>query len=197
MTLLLFCEHDGGAAMRAQVERAGAEVDFVSEERILNTDPDALVRYFVDKYHVEVPTLDLDNVVASEHEQQFKVHDPFGRGVMTVRGTAFDFEIAFAGDAAIFQMRPSTYDSGPPHATVRGQSVCFSVVDGELTGDKIRQEFESTRDSIQSIWPGIASFGELSMTRSPVRLDRALINGVPGCSSRRALRQALRVWALN
>jgi len=145
----LFSEQDGQATLRALVQQAEAEVDSLSEEQIRSTDPDALVQYFVDKYHADVPTLDLDNVAASDHEQDIEVEDPFGRGRMRVKGSAFEFEIPFSGNGAIFRMRPNSYDYGPPYAEIRGQSVCFSIVDRELTQDRIRREFETIRDSIQ------------------------------------------------
>jgi len=145
----LFSEQDGHATLQAVVQQAAGEVDSLPEERIRNTDPDALVRYFLAKYHVDVPTLDLDNIVASDHEQAITVPDSFGRGPVRVQGTAFEFEIPFSGNEAIFRMRPNNYDYAPPFAEIRGQSVCFSIVDRELTEDRIRREFENIRDSIQ------------------------------------------------
>lgn len=145
----LFSQFDGSAVLRGQVEKAATEVQSLPEDRLLNTEIDSLARYFVDKYRVEVPTLDLNNVVASEHEREVEVFDGYSRGSVLVRGTAFDFEIPFTGDAEVFRMTPNSYDSGPPQAEIRGSVVCFSVEGRELTEDAIKQQFERTRNSIQ------------------------------------------------
>lgn len=158
----LFSTNDGSSARHNQITSAEAEVAHLPEERILNTDVDALVGYFVQKYAVEVPELDLNNVSASEHERQIEVYDHWDKRSVRVPGTAFDFEIPFTGEAQIFFMRPNSWDTGPPYAEVRSGMVCFTIADRQLTQEQIKAGFERTRDSIQKylnwhreMWAGL------------------------------------------
>jgi len=144
------------------METAGNEVDALSEDRILKTDSEELVRYFVEKFKVEVPQLQLDAVAAERHERTIEVYDRYDQRTYDVPGIAFDFEIPFTGDAEIFQMRPNTYDTGPPYADIRGGKVCFTVSGRDLSDDDLKRGFEGTRDSIQkylnwhqAMWTGV------------------------------------------
>ena len=157
----LFSTHDGFSVQRGQVENAAKEVEQFSEERILNTDPDELTQYLVDKFHVEVPTLDLASVTATEHEREVEVYNYWDQATARVPGMAFDFEIPFSGEADVFQVRPNSYDTNPPYGEVRGQILKFSVSGRELTGDQVTSEFEGMRDAVQkylgwhkSFWAG-------------------------------------------
>jgi hypothetical protein len=135
-------------ALQLAVATAGDEVEHLPEDRVLNTDEDQLVAYFVEKFHVVVPELDLNNVVASEHERQLDVYDRYRSESVSVPGTAFDFEIPFVGEPHIFQMRPNTYDTGPPYADIRGQTICFTIAGSNLTAEDIERQYNRNIQSI-------------------------------------------------
>jgi hypothetical protein len=144
----LFWSKDGLAVKGAQLKEACAEVARLPEDRILNTDPEALVKYFVEKYSVEVPKLDMENATATEHERNVEVWNHWDQRTVSAPGIAFDFEIPFSGEADVFKIRPSSFDTAPPYAEIRQNLVCFSVSGRELTQAQIKQEFESTAASI-------------------------------------------------
>jgi len=187
----LFYKGDGNATFRNQVAAAAKDVDSLAEQQVLNSDLDALVQYFVDKFHVEVPVLNLDNVTASEHERQVEVFNHWEKEVVRVPGVAFDFEIPFSGEADVFQLRPSTSNISPPYADIRGQAICFSVADRELSADQVRQAFENTRDSIQQylvwhldLWRGLddqirmAVRAKLEQRRERLQMQKAAASGL-------------------
>jgi hypothetical protein len=145
----LFRDGDASNSMAAQINAACAEVSQLPERRILETDPDALTAYFVDKYNAEVPALIRDQIVASQHERQVEVYDSWDRQVRTVPGVAYDFEIPFSGDAGIFKLRPSTFDMSPPRAVVRNQCLTFTIADRELTPEAVKAGLDSLLVSIE------------------------------------------------
>lgn len=156
----LFSTTDGLNAVQHQKLAAGIAVDQLSEQQILNIDIEELVQYFVDKFDVTVPKLDLENVLASRSEAIIEVYD-YAR-IINVPGVIFTFEIPFEGDAKIFKMRPSTYSSSGPVGQVRGNILSFQISGRELTEDQLKQGFERNRDSIiqylewhKSMWGGI------------------------------------------
>lgn len=159
----LFSSQGGFETQQALVERVGGEVDVLEEARILNTEPEALVHFYVDKYRVDVPVLDVENISASEHERQVQVWDHWDNVMRDVPGVAFDIQVPFTGDASIFRIRPNQYDSGPPYAEVdeRAGVLKFSVQDRALTAEKVKASIDETVGSIQkylgwhrSFWGG-------------------------------------------
>jgi len=145
----LFCSVSGFDVQHSAIERLAGQIAALSEERILNTDPDALVQYFVDDYHVAVPELDIPNITAMQHEREIEVYDAFDQRAYRVSGVAFDIEIPFSGDAEVFNIRPNSYDSGPPHGEISGNFIKFTVQDRALSGEQVKSAIDSTVDSIQ------------------------------------------------
>ncbi len=161
-TRYLFSEHDGSQVFRNQIDVAKQEVESLTEERVLNTDIEQLVAYFVEKFGVEVPELDFENATATEHERNIEVHDRWDDRWVSVKGMAIDFEIPFSGEADVFKMRPDTWDTNPPNATIKGQSVCFSVAARELSEEQVTQSFERIKASLiqylgwhETLWKGL------------------------------------------
>lgn len=145
----LFYESDASSSMSAQISTACNEVSTLSERRILETEPEALVAYFVEKYDVEVPTLLRDGIVASQHERQVEVYDHWDKQIRLVPGEAYDFEVPFVGEGDIFKLRPSTYDLNPPRAVIRKHHLAFTIAGRALTPEGIKTELDSTLASIE------------------------------------------------
>jgi hypothetical protein len=145
----LFCDGDASSSMTAQINGACVEVSKLPERRILETDPDALTAYFVEKYDPEVPALIRDGIVASQHERQVEVYDHFDRQIRSVPGVAYDFEVPFSGEADIFKLRPSTFGLSPPRAVVRKQLLTFTIADRSLTPEAVKAELDSLMASIE------------------------------------------------
>lgn len=144
----LFSTQDGAGVMRAQISAAAAEADSLPEQRLLNTDVEALVAYFLDKYSVAVPTLDRDGMEASHHERQYAAYDQWDKRAIMVPGEAYDFEVPFTGDADIFHMQPNSYDSNPPSAVVAGSKLKFTIAGRTLAPEAVQKEVNSLLESI-------------------------------------------------
>lgn len=158
----LFCELDGMAVRRAQVMTAAKEVANLTEERILNTDPDELARYFADKFGVDVPVLDRGNMVAEQHERQVEVFNHWDNRAVRVPGVAYDFVLPFEGEEDVFKMRPNSFDSAPPYAEVSGSTLRFTISGRELSAEQVKSELEKLLSSIErylswhrSMWSGL------------------------------------------
>jgi hypothetical protein len=145
----LFWSRDGFAVQRALLEHVGSAIDSLPEKTVLNTDPDELARYYVQKYHVDVPVIDAAEISISQHERDVEVYDHWNQGTTTVRGVAFDVEIPFTGEKDVFSIRPSTYDSGPPRAMVRGSFITFTIQERELTAEQVKASIDETVRSIE------------------------------------------------
>jgi hypothetical protein len=178
----LFSTKAGMAIRRAQVMAAGKEVATLSEDRLLNTDPDELTQYFVEKFRVDVPVLDRDNMVAEQHEREIDIYSEWESRAVTVPGVAYDFALPFEGEAVVFEMRPNSFDSAPPYAEVCESTLRFTISGRELSAEKVKAELDKLLTSIErylgwhrSMWVGLDE--EIARTvRSEIdtRRDRLL-----------------------
>lgn len=152
----LFMGADWHAVDRHQRAQMKAEIEQVDPDRLLNSSVDDLSQFFADKFKIEVPELDLDNIVVDERETKLDVsRDPM-RMVMDrsrpfyVTGSEVEVEVPFSGEAEALRIRPSTYSLNPPRAAVRGSAIIFSIAGTNLDAGNVRREIDNTVDSIQS-----------------------------------------------
>jgi len=145
----LFHEGDGMATLQGQLQTASNEVRSLPEDRILNTEPEALTDYFASKFSVKVPVLDIENLTAEHHERIVTVYDQWDQRELQVPGEAYDIELPFDGDPAIFKLRPNTFSSSLPMATVRGETLCFTISGRSLEATKVKTDIDSTVQSIE------------------------------------------------
>lgn len=146
----LFHTTDGGDTLRALIQSVTGKVEALPEDRVLNTEPDALVQYFVELYRIDVPVLDIDNISVEEREVQIEVRDRYsGGGAIRVPGVRYTVEVPYSGDRDIFKMRPNTFNYSPPHAAVGPDSLTFVVQDRTLTVDQVKREIDQTIAGIQ------------------------------------------------
>lgn len=149
---LLFYEYDCFSVIENQRRQLQAEVSAIPEQRLLNTSVEDLVRYLVDKYQLEVPVLDVENAVADQREAMVEVSGfmyGLDRGeTRSVPGTQVTLEVPFAGDPQMFKVRPSTFNSAPPHAEIRGQSLILVQSGTQLSAEQVQVGFDRTINDI-------------------------------------------------
>ena len=124
------------------------EIGSLSEERILNTSPEKLCDYFVEKYRIEPLVIQRSGIQTDYGDAQVDVshrfeYAVFDRDIPTyVTGTRITFFVPFSGDQELFKCRPSTFSLNPPRGVVRGNELVF--VYNRTTQDvtNIGNEFE-------------------------------------------------------
>lgn len=152
----LFTAIDSYSVDRSQRNQMASEIESVDADRLLNTPIEDLALYFAEKYQVEVPVLDVGNIVVDQYEKQIDVSGDPMRMIMDrgrpfyVAGTEIQIEIPFSGEAVAFTIRPSTYTMNPPRARIKGSCVLFSIVGTNLQADEVRRQIDRTVADIQS-----------------------------------------------
>src|SRR6266702_8460423 len=123
----LFAHQDSHSLQEHQRHHFQQDVAQFDGNRLLNSNIDDLVSYFVEKYKIEVPELDEASMQADQHEARRDVSGDPNRMAYIMRsgptyavGTEVIVEIPFTGDAGMFKIQPSTYNSNPPQGEVRG-----------------------------------------------------------------------------
>lgn len=118
---LLFCDMDLRAALDAQRQSIDREVQALDPNRVLNTAPSDLVQYFVDKNHVEAPTLRRDEWSIDDKEETQTREDY--RRTFTSTVQRLYVEIPFDGERDLFNARASTFTMSPPRGRIGSQSI--------------------------------------------------------------------------
>ena len=153
----LFAEGTAHAVQEHQRHHFEAEIAQIDCNRLLNSNIDELVEYFVEKYNVEVPELDEAGMQADQREMQRDVSgDPnrfayFNRGgPLYATGTEIIVEIPFSGNAALFKVQPNTYSTGAPQGEVRGNLLIFRIWTDRPQPAEIRARIDAWLANVKS-----------------------------------------------
>lgn len=145
---LLFWDIDLRATLTAQRDSIDRELQALDPNRVLNTAPDDLVQYFVDKNHVEAPVLHRDKWSIDTKEETER-RDDYGRTI-TVNVQRLYVEIPFDGERELFKARASTYNSSTPRGLIGTQSITLVFTpDRASSPESIKANINSEIDNIE------------------------------------------------
>ncbi|PDS72383.1 hypothetical protein [Rhizobium phaseoli] len=102
----------------------------------LDRSDDEIVTSMLDHARVGSITVDFENPDRTVKEKQIAVRDHFS-GTVTIDGVAVIKSFQFSGHQALFDLRPSTYDSAPPRGTVSQGRVMIGY-EGRNVPDEIK-----------------------------------------------------------
>lgn len=152
----LFTGPDWHSVDRHQRQQMVAEIEKVDPDRLLNTSVDDLAIYFSDKYKIDVPVLDEENLVVDQREKQIDVSRDQNRYITDrsrpfyITGSEIEVEIPFTGEAEAFKIQPNPYTLNPPRASVRSNLLTFSITGTNLEATQVRAEIDRTIREVQS-----------------------------------------------
>ncbi|WP_295359638.1 hypothetical protein [Arenimonas sp.] len=153
---ILFYDVDLVASLDAQRRSIESDINSIDQNRLLNTSPDDLVQYFVEKNHVEAPKLLLDKWTVESREGTQRVRD-FGREI-TVPVQQLIVRIPYEGEGQLFQARPSTYTSVFPRGSYDGNALTIVVnVHSGGTPENVRAAIDREVESVQQYLTWIQS----------------------------------------
>ena len=162
MTSLLFCDYDLGRVLAQQDQKLSNEVASLSEARVLNTSPEDLCNYLVEKYTIEVAEIDESGISADYGDAKVDVSQRFEYAVfdrsrpLYITGTRLTFYVPFSGDPELFKCRPSTFNFNPPRATVGNGELTFTYERTTQDAQGIEREFERDRKNVKEYLGWIA-----------------------------------------
>ena len=151
----LFGKKDSHRVREGQSNSMRNEIAALPSDRLLNTNADDLSSYFAERFHVEVPVLLLEGMVADQRETQIDVSRDRMRYIsdrsrpFLITGTQINVEIPFHGNADVFQIKPSSWDTMPPQATVQSGCLIYSMTGTDMTPDTVKQAVERWLAAVQ------------------------------------------------
>jgi len=121
---LLFVTHNLDAMLRSTVQSAQKEIEALEANRLLNTAPEDLKHYLVEKYSVTPITLLRDQWYADSREVQVDVRydrmrwiEDTSRPAM-IQGERIEVRVPFDGESELFYARANTSTLNPPRAVI-------------------------------------------------------------------------------
>ena len=162
MTDLLFYENDLRSVLTRQEQAFTNGIDALNEEHVLNTSPEDLRNYFVEKYTVNVPEIDESRIhvdygdakVGISHRFEYFVSDRSRPAYVT--GTRLIFYVPFTGDYKLFQFKPSSFNLNPPRAAVKKDELVFVYDRTTQDAQNIEVEFERDKENVKGYLEWIA-----------------------------------------
>lgn len=152
----LFTGADWHSVDRHQRQQMVAEIEKFDPDRLLNTSVDDLALYFSEKYKIDVPVLDEENLTVDQREKQIDVSRDSNRFIndrsrpFYITGSEIEVEIPFTGESEAFKIQPNPYTTSPPRASVRGNFLTFAIVGTNLEAAQVRAEIERIVRDVQS-----------------------------------------------
>lgn len=144
-TGLLFVTHDLDRSLRSTIQKMRQEVEMLDENRLLNTAPDDLKRYLIEKHSVTPITLLRDQWYADHKDARVDVRhdrmrwiDDRSRPAM-VPGERLEVRIPFDGESELFYAKANTFTMNPPRSAIEGNELVL--------------RYESPADQAQDIRP--------------------------------------------
>ena len=125
----LFSTYDLGQSLRGTVEKMRQEVEGLDANRLLNTAPADLARYFAEKFHFEPIQLRRDDWYAAQQEVQVDVRNDPNRWIRDksrpalVPGERIDVHVPFEGMSDLFYSQSNMMTFNPPRAVIQGNEL--------------------------------------------------------------------------
>jgi len=131
-----------------QRKDADKAINAINPDALLNAPTDDLIEDIVDKYKLEVPILLRDDVHLDPPREITLTIQDYGRTIHPT-GTLLTLHVPFTGDAGMFWVQPSTYDSGPPRGMLNGQELILRMRGTNLEPTAVEKHFNSTLDDFE------------------------------------------------
>lgn len=153
---LLFCDGDLDDALRQHRMKIQENVDSIPQNQILSTPHDTLVQHIVSEMHIEPLTLYEDRMVMDQQETKVDVSGDWDRvtyrknGPIHVSGIAITISIPYTGDKGLWKMRPNSWRSTFPRASVTAvghDGVGYVKLTASLASDREAERLKKLVDS--------------------------------------------------
>lgn len=141
---ILFWKAEIDNVVAAHRNAMNTELDRMADNRLLNTDIAELEEYCFQKYALDLPVLGEPRVDNDRTKMTVGRHGDFNfdYGQYQVDAERYTLEIPFTGDGDLFACKGNTFTHNPPRGTVRGNVLSMSIVDRNLSSERLNQEFD-------------------------------------------------------
>ena len=139
-----------------RLEELKNEIDIWGENELLSTSTEDLCKYFVDKYRIDIPILNTDDIVVDQEETQVDVRGDVSYNIVDpsqpfhVPGIRIEITVPFTGNGGAFTYQAGTSLPIPMSVSVIQERLVFVITGEDLKADKVLKEINSTLDEIDN-----------------------------------------------
>lgn len=190
MTTPFFSTHELRQYLALKAQNMKGAIESYHPNKLLNTDVDALVQYFVALGKVEPLAIREDGITVDQSEANVDVsrhprYMGWGRdGQVIVPGIQLRMHLPFSGDPELLKFQASTHSFNPPRGDVFNQEIILSLTMPHADTGSAKTEFVSElgrlRQAIQWSSADVSGFNSslesLARTEIEARRKRLLSN---------------------
>ncbi|MDX0413887.1 hypothetical protein GOC69_24070 [Sinorhizobium medicae] len=169
---VLFWKNQLSNYLQAQVNAVEAHVHKHMTAADLDQSDDEIAARMLEAAIVGSLSIDFDNPEREVKERRVTVRDHFS-GNVTIDGVRVTKSFAFTGHAELFYLRPSTFDSGPPHGTVQAGRIILGY-EGRNDPDGIKRSIAEQENQLKQY----ATWSKAEVEAHEARLPGLLKNAV-------------------
>jgi hypothetical protein len=172
----LFLKRPLQEVLQGLLQAATGKVEDLEAGVVLTADPETLAREIVAEWPFDVPELEEASIYTTHEEVRGEVPDAFSGSIRRdVPMQEYVYHVPFAGNASIFQMRPSTGTATRPVARISGAELLIEFRELNPNAEAMTQKFGMTLSHIKTylawiqgdLTPGLA--GVVSSVTSAVK----------------------------
>jgi len=125
----LFCTYDLAGTLSNATAEMQREIDSINADRLLNTAPYDLAKYFSDKFQMEPLKIKREDWYAEDKEVKVDVRYDQMRWIedtsrpCLVPGIRIEVRVPFEGNSELLYSSPNTMTSNPPRAVVQDNEI--------------------------------------------------------------------------
>jgi hypothetical protein len=127
---------------------ATSKVQALTSDHFTKNTDDELVERLAQKLRIEPLVLSRAASKGSVDEIQMRTTNMFGESV-TVTGLRIQTTVPFTGDAALWELKPSTYDLNPPRGVINSNSLVVGMEVRSDQQDSAINEIKAMLDSVE------------------------------------------------
>ncbi|HEY9021346.1 MAG TPA: hypothetical protein VIN17_11880 [Paracoccaceae bacterium] len=176
---VLFWQYDWTAVVEGQKRAARDAANKLTSKAFSEKSSEELAGELCEKYSLEVPSLNTENITVKQREVEIDVSNDRSRyfssgGPHFVKGLAIDVRVPFTGDAELFKVKPNTWTSSIPRGRVEGNSVVFTISGTNLEEEKVKAEIDRQISELQT-WLGFQEKSKGNFTAELSQIARQAV----------------------
>ena len=155
---ILFYKADIFSVKESQKRLLRQEISRLTEAQVMNTDLNKWVEHLCEKFSIEPIVFDEQGIYVEKDDVEADASRVLGKEDYffggryedrTISATEFVFHVPYAGETALFNVKPSTFDLNPPRADILDGEVLLKFVYAKPDAKVAKANFDQSFNSIK------------------------------------------------
>lgn len=159
---ILFWKYNWFGVADSQRNQLQSKISVMSQTDLEAVSFDEMANRLANEYALDPPTIIPADISIAKREVEIvrrRSNDFFEDELGSVQGVAIDVHLPFKGDKGMFNVKPTTFNYGPPHGIIRDDYIETTIHD--IDNKSIKSSIESWIKDIQQYldWQAKSAMG--------------------------------------